>query len=89
MKANTSPAKANTGREPLLSTRSYCQKREEREGGDHKAEKVGIIRHLADKRQSNLKMEDGHGSSPDLGIPLRRHVLAKMFYRSKTTKLRF
>lgn len=81
MKANTSPAKANTAREPLLSTRATVKREMEGEGG--------IIRHLADKEQSNIKTEDGHKSSPDLGIPLCRHVLAKMFYQNKPTKLHF
>lgn len=72
MKANTSPAKANTAREPLLSTTATVKRGTEEEGG--------IIRHVADKGQSNIKTEDGHKSSPDIGIPLCRHVLAKMVY---------
>lgn len=50
---------------------------------------MGIIRHLADKRQNNLKMEDGHESSPDLGAPLRRQALAKTFHQRKHTNLHF
>lgn len=50
---------------------------------------MGIRRHLADKSQSSSGAEDGHGSGPDLGIPLTRDGLAKTFYRSKNTALRF
>lgn len=79
MKANTSPAKANTAREPLLSTTATVKRGKEGEGG--------ILRHLPDKGQSNIQTEDGHKHSPNIGIPLYRHVLAKMVYQNKPTKL--
>lgn len=81
MKANASPAKANTAREPLLSSTATVKRGTEGEGG--------ILRHPADKRQSSIKTEDVHEPSPDTSIPLCWHALAKMVYQNKPTKLHF